>query len=211
MPLLQSPQRPKRGQSSDLPFIPGRIYTLFSGMMTENTVSHRFAGDILPGPKKRAAFRWLCGSRFAGREFLRRQPRRYGGSEQRRQADVASLRGGEVRLQRSRAPAPPDRFCGSHRAAACHPGPRRRTRPRVDGRGNSKSPAANPGHDSATGRESGPVTGDERAHQPPMPFSSFFTRSKSPPSRFRYMLVAAPLSLVWRYTRTPWNLAGDRR
>ena len=56
MPLLQSPQRPKRGQSSDLPFIPGRIYTLSSGMMTENTVSHRFAGDILPGPKNALLF-----------------------------------------------------------------------------------------------------------------------------------------------------------
>jgi predicted metal-dependent RNase len=57
MPMLQ-PARRRRGSENngDLPFIPGRIYTLSSGMMTENTVSNRFARHIVSDPKNALLF-----------------------------------------------------------------------------------------------------------------------------------------------------------
>lgn len=57
MPMLESPQR-RRGTEPgpELPFIPGRIYALSSGMMTENTVSHRFARHIVSDPKNALLF-----------------------------------------------------------------------------------------------------------------------------------------------------------
>ena len=58
MPMLQAPKRQRR-QNKDgglLSFIPGRIYALSSGMMTENTVSHRFARHIVSDPKNALLF-----------------------------------------------------------------------------------------------------------------------------------------------------------
>ncbi|MFK5924334.1 MAG: MBL fold metallo-hydrolase [Verrucomicrobiota bacterium] len=54
--IVASKKRKKKDKNRSIPYDSGRIYALSSGMMTENTVSHAFARNILPNERNSILF-----------------------------------------------------------------------------------------------------------------------------------------------------------
>lgn len=54
--IVASKKRKKKDRNRSIPYDSGRIYALSSGMMTENTVSHAFARNILPNERNSILF-----------------------------------------------------------------------------------------------------------------------------------------------------------
>ncbi|MFV1995871.1 MAG: MBL fold metallo-hydrolase, partial [Verrucomicrobiales bacterium] len=72
--LSSSRKRRGRGRRSDIPFSPGMIYALSSGMMTENTLSNKFAKNILPDPVNSLLFVGYCAPDSPGGRILASAP-----------------------------------------------------------------------------------------------------------------------------------------